>query len=218
MERNEEAAATASAANIVIRVDNVDENSKTNNEMISIDDDEKKKKKMILERRHSIRELIETERDLYRELAECYALFVNDTAVRRDLFEELKPVIDFSSALLNQFEAELDGIDVKLISEHANEIDSYQIGKCLNQHSDEMRKVYARYVRDHAWIASEIKRYEQDPALVIHINSRFQSSKHSFKVPSLSVILIKPVQRIFKYPLFISRLVEVRNLISNIDS
>ena len=42
-----------------------------------------------------------------------------------------------------------------------------------------------------------------------YIQARLDTIRDHVRVASLSTILIKPVQRIFKYPLFINRLIQV---------
>lgn len=52
-------------------------------------------------------------------------------------------------------------------------------------------------------------KYEENPIFQEYIKSRLSEKKDKIRVPQLATILIKPVQRIFKYPLFLTRLSEV---------
>ncbi len=64
------------------------------------------------------------------------------------LFEELKLVLTFSNHLINLFEAEL----------HSNNADNQiKIGSCLTESAEDMKIVYAKYLRNHSNIANLIK-------------------------------------------------------------
>lgn len=49
-------------------------------------------------------------------------------------------------------------------------------------------------------------KYELNPRTNDYINDRLEKLKTKCKVPTLQSLLIKPVQRIFKYPLFLKRI------------
>ena len=53
------------------------------------------------------------------------------------------------------------------------------------------------------------QKYEANEKINEYINIRLETLKNKCKIPTLASLLIKPVQRIFKYPLFLKRIYEV---------
>lgn len=68
-----------------------------------------------------------------------------------------------------------------------------------------MKLVYAKYLQNHSNISNLIKSYEAIPRFNEYITSRLRLIE-SVKFPTLASLMIKPVQRIFKYPLFLKRI------------
>jgi hypothetical protein len=170
-----------------------DDNGKDDSKKLKpIKNDKNKEEKRSKQREYAIDEIIETERAFYNEIKLSYDSFINDENTPIDfnkslLFNELKSIIDISHLFISQF-------------------DRSKVGASLASNSEAMKMEYAKYLRNHSNITNLIKVYESDPTHSDYIKSRLNAI--DLKVPDLATVLIKPVQRIFKYPLFINRLLE----------
>ena len=134
---------------------------------------ERRKGKRQIERKYSIKELFDTEKDFYTELSYCYEAFMaNNDNVKQTLinfkalqtllrfkllkpaefdkvalFQELKLVLTFSNHLISLLETELS----------SNNDEEIKIGACLSESSDDMKLVYAKYLQNHPNVAAIIK-------------------------------------------------------------
>ncbi|ESO00846.1 hypothetical protein HELRODRAFT_192444 [Helobdella robusta] len=114
------------------------------------------------------------------------------------LFCNMLEVVDISQKLLNFLEAQTSG----------KEFFEQIIGLCFEEVKDDLRKVYAVYCRNHDDVISYMAKLEQDKEAQLYFNHHLQQLRKSLNVFDLSSILIKPVQRIMKYPLLIGELVK----------
>ena len=115
------------------------------------------------------------------------------------MFENLKIVIETSKKLIDEFNSELARCENKYFS--------IKFGECLIKSTD-MKNVYAKYTKKHNDVINTIREYRLSPVLNSYMESRLETIKNKVRVASLETILIKPVQRIFKYPLFLTRIIE----------
>ena len=127
------------------------------------------RKKREQERKYSIKELFETEKDFCTEMTLVHEAFAADTAAPWDfdkaaLFGELECVVAFSSNLVHCLEAELA----------ANDDTRVKIALCLTESSEDMKLVYAKYLQSHSNTAALIKTYESMPRFSEYIASRLR--------------------------------------------
>ncbi|XP_031562660.1 dynamin-binding protein-like [Actinia tenebrosa] len=155
------------------------------------------------QRQKVVNELIHTEQDYLRDLQLCLKYFAdelkNSKIVEADiLFGNMKSVIETSSKLLSRFEQAVRGKDVE----------QQELGKCFVDLADEIKDVYAQYCRNHDDAISLLEKYEEVPEAQEVFNKCLKAIRDSTKCWDLSSFLIKPVQRVLKYPLLLSELLK----------
>lgn len=163
--------------------------------------------KMAEVRACTITELLQSERDYRSALEICYNTFVKNekfAAAFKELnvdlkliFSNLDEIIEVSR-LLNEF----------LLNESSKEASSQLIGKCFLDLERQMSEAYGAYCRSHDEVIPAFRKYEENS----EINRFFQrgldqirDKTNCFDIPS---ILIKPVQRLLKFPLILNELIK----------
>lgn len=172
----------------------------------------------LLKRRQAIlRELVLTEISFSEDLAivveeyqhktfDCSALDPDDA---RQIFDGVEPVMAFS----RDFALDLRiGASAILFSEatslevlHLEDAQTV-IGTVFGQFMNRLSKVFSRYCSTHERAAACLQKVSQDPAVQSWLSERHPTDRTTaWDLPSL---LIKPVQRVLKYPLLLSSLLE----------
>lgn len=166
--------------------------------------DVEKRRKLRDHRQCVLTELLQTERDYMGALQMCAEVYLNDTARSKmqsldidagTLFGNIDQVIAVSSQLLAALEEEL------LKPESAQ-----LIGTCFVKLADELKEVYGHYCRNHDDVSGLWMKCMESPRAAQFLQagvSRMQQETNCFDLPS---VLIRPVQRILKYPLLINEL------------
>jgi hypothetical protein len=159
-------------------------------------------------RENVVLELITTETDYCSCLQLCIDTFYTSHRTASHLllpdememlFSKLNDVIYISQKLTKRLEA-----DVKL-KPFSDQI----VGLCFIDLKDEIQKIYAIYCRNHDNVISILEKYESNEEVMDYINERLTVMRRQSTVFDLGSVLIKPVQRILKYPLLLSELVKV---------
>lgn len=164
-------------------------------------------KKMQEQRQCVILELFQTERDYFIDMKICYETFLgNESFLERGkslgidmitLFGNLDEVIDTASKLLKQIEDTMK-------KEESNQL----IGNCFINLADDLKEVYGHYCRNHDDIHSLLDKYEENSSTSNYLKHGVEIIRRQTNCFDLRSILIKPVQRILKYPLLLNELVK----------
>ncbi|CAN8004345.1 unnamed protein product [Ixodes hexagonus] len=166
--------------------------------------EEERRRKRRDHRQCVVTELLQTERDYLKALQMCYDIYFSDQAKHKmrsldidaiTLFGNLDEVIAVSSQLLGSLEREL-----------VNPESCQLVGKCFVSVADELREVYGHYCRNHDDVSSLWTKCMASPAAAQFLQAgveRMQQETNCFDLPS---VLIRPVQRILKYPLLLNEL------------
>lgn len=176
--------------------------SNQNGSSNNICQDSNKDDKKLQNRKHIIQEIIDTEKAYYAELSA-----LNETLKCNDLnkplnlntellFGNLSDVLQASLCLIKLFDSEMEKDD-----------DLIRMGHCLNNSAIYLQKSYATYCKNYPNIYATIKKYEGDLDIQNYIQTKTEKIK-SYGFLSLPMSLIKPVQRITKYSLFIDQLIK----------
>jgi hypothetical protein len=90
-----------------------------------------------------------------------------------------------------------------------NQADKINIAECLIKLVEQFKEAYAKYTCDYNEIIETIKKYAKINHLNDYMNFCLEKVKVNSKLINMESLLIFPVQRIFKYSLFINRIIEV---------
>ena len=142
-----------------------------------------------------------TEREFCRDLKltwQAFSLETPDLLEQRGievqgLFGNLSDIIDISSKFL----------------ENLTE-DPENIGKNFCNHSESMKKVYTDYCINHDKAEQLLEKYEATPDVQKMLQKSVETLQAQVVCFNMGSILIKPVQRILKYPLILNELLKVQ--------
>uniref|UniRef100_A0A8C6RG74 Rho guanine nucleotide exchange factor 38 n=1 Tax=Nannospalax galili TaxID=1026970 RepID=A0A8C6RG74_NANGA len=161
--------------------------------------------RMMAKRAKIIKELIQTERDYVNDLELCVREVVqplrNKQIDRLDvesLFSNIESVHQISAKLLSLLEEAT--IDV----EPAVQV----IGEVFLQIKGHLEDIYKIYCYHHDEAHSVLESYEKEDELKQHLSHCIQSLKGKPNLLDMGSLMIKPIQRVMKYPLL---LCELRN-------
>jgi dynamin-binding protein len=174
--------------------------------------------------------------DIYKETSEhCIAVSADD---RRVLFGNSKEIIKFSESFLSalkkaaaavyvlprnnkwrdgrgaSFETSnsVNGPDEPSapISEFndADKDSKTYIGQIFNEHMLEMEELYSTYLRNHDFANQRLKRLQEVPRVKLWLTECHSYAGDITSAWDLDSLLVKPVQRILKYPLLLKALIE----------
>lgn len=166
------------------------------------------RKKNKAQRVNVIRELVQTEREFCRDLKLTWQAFGLDTPEILEqrgidvgvLFGNLREVTEVSDEFLKSL------TDEAQVHTNAGE---QLIGKCFLQFADQMKKVYTEYCINNDKAEQALEKYEQVPEIQSVLQKGVEVLQAQVSCFNIGSILIKPVQRILKYPLILNELIKV---------
>lgn len=172
------------------------------------------------QRENVISELIITEREYCRDLKLTWTAFSLDTPDVLEqkqidvqgLFGNLKDVMEVSTKFLETL-ASSNNAD----KEASNAGEEYTIGKSFLAHSESMKKVYTDYCVNHDKAEQLLEKYEQVNEIQKLLQKSVEKLQSQVVCFNMGSILIKPVQRILKYPLILNELIKVSVVQSVLD-
>ncbi|KAG8196563.1 hypothetical protein JTE90_003576 [Oedothorax gibbosus] len=148
-----------------------------------------------------ITELLQTEKDYLSDLKLLQDIFLrNPTEAKQKgidiptLFGNLDEVIDVAGRLLRRLQK---------VSR-----DNQLIGECFVDMSDELKEIYGHYCRNHDEVNSIVDKIEPQSAAGQFLSHKIELMKRQTNCFDLPSMLIKPVQRILKYPLLLNELLK----------
>ncbi|KAH9495018.1 hypothetical protein Btru_018443 [Bulinus truncatus] len=150
-----------------------------------------------------IEEIIETEKDYLLSLQMCLETFLDGqkppAAVDVDfLLGNMEEIADVSQKVLATLEASVAG----------KSFDEQIVGKCFTHYADDMKNTYAPYCRNHDEVINAMERYTGNPDINDYFTNRLEKMREHMNVFDVAGVLIKPVQRILKYPLLLNELLK----------
>lgn len=170
----------------------------------SVAKDEEKRRKLRDHRQCVLTELLQTERDYIKALQVCCDVYLNDVSRSRmqsldidavTLFGNIDEVISVSSQLLSALEKEL-------VKPECSQL----IGTCFVNVADELKEVYGHYCRNHDDVNGLWTKYMDNARAAQFLQAGVERMQHETNCFDLPSVLIRPVQRILKYPLLINEL------------
>ncbi|XP_073528535.1 rho guanine nucleotide exchange factor TIAM2 isoform X3 [Phyllobates terribilis] len=165
--------------------------------------------------RKVIQELVDTEKSYVKDLSCLFELYLeplqNETFLTQDemdsLFGSLPEMLDFQKIFLQTLE---DGISsstdfniLEIPSQFRKLL--FSLGGSFLYYADHF-KLYSGFCANHIKVQKVLERARTDPAFNDFLDARNPTKQHSFTLESY---LIKPVQRVLKYPLLLKELVSL---------
>ncbi|CAL7945881.1 unnamed protein product [Xylocopa violacea] len=164
------------------------------------------KQKRADQRQNVISELVITEKEYVRDLKLTYETFnlYNPSQLESlgvdviTLFGNLFEVIQVAEELLDMILKAMKGCDEE----------QQTVGPCFTEMAEKLKSVYVKYCGNHEAALSLLKKYENNEEIMKIFNKGIETLRYKVACFDMSSILIKPVQRILKYPLILYELVK----------
>ncbi|XP_011304837.1 dynamin-binding protein-like [Fopius arisanus] len=164
------------------------------------------KQKRADKRQNVISELVITEKEYVRDLKVTYETFnlYNPSLLETRgidvviLFGNILEVIHVAEELLDAILRAMKGKDENVQT----------IAPCFLVMRDKLQTTYGKYCGNHEAALSLLKKYEENREIMIVFEKGIETLRHQVVCFDMSSILIKPVQRILKYPLMLYELVK----------
>ncbi|KAK0082994.1 hypothetical protein PV325_009538 [Microctonus aethiopoides] len=177
---------------------------KSNNQTDELNENEISKQKRSDKRQNVISELVITEKEYVRDLKVTYETFnlYNPSALEvrgidvTILFGNILEIIHIAEKLLDSILRAMKGCDEN----------KQMISPCFLKMADELQTVYGKYCGNHEAALSLLNKYEENKEIMTIFDKGIETLRHQVACFDMSSILIKPVQRILKYPLMLYEL------------
>nr|XP_008535087.1 PREDICTED: rho guanine nucleotide exchange factor 38 isoform X3 [Equus przewalskii] len=168
-------------------------------------EEEHQMQRMMAKRSKIIKELIQTERDYLNDLELCVREVVQPLRSKQidrldvdSLFSNIESVHQISAKLLSLLEEATADVEPAM----------QVIGEAFLQITGPLEDVYKVYFYHHDEAHSVLESYEKEEELKGHLSLCIQSLKGKPNLLDMGSLMIKPIQRVMKYPLL---LCELRN-------
>ncbi|XP_012232658.2 rho guanine nucleotide exchange factor 38-like [Linepithema humile] len=164
------------------------------------------KQKRADQRQNVISELVMTEKEYVRDLKLTYETFNlhNPSFLQSKgidvatLFGNILEVIHVAEELLDMVLKTMKGCD-----------ENFQmVGPCFVKMAEKLKNVYVKYCGNHEAALILLKKYENNEEIMKVFNKGIETLRRQVACFDMSSILIKPVQRILKYPLMLYELIK----------
>uniref|UniRef100_A0A8C5KKP1 Rho guanine nucleotide exchange factor 38 n=1 Tax=Jaculus jaculus TaxID=51337 RepID=A0A8C5KKP1_JACJA len=159
--------------------------------------------RMMAKRAKVIQELIQTERDYLNDLELCVREVVQplrnkqiDRLDMESLFSNIESVHQISAKLLSLLEEATTDVEPAM----------QVIGEVFLQIKEPLEEIYKTYCYHHDEAHSVLESYEKEEELKQHLSHCIQSLKGKPNLLDMGSLMIKPIQRVMKYPLLLCEL------------
>lgn len=177
--------------------------------------------KRITKRRNILKELYTTEISYAKDMSLLERVYLQG-AKERDIMrkEDLRMIFgnleqikgfaeDMSTYLREAIGNLLDSEDITDLAELETLDEKTSVGQCFNAHMEDLQATYAEYCKRHETAVLRLQELEQnDPTFAAFLAECKETVQNQTTAWDLSSLLIKPVQRVLKYPLLLSQIVE----------
>ncbi|CAH1786582.1 unnamed protein product [Owenia fusiformis] len=162
------------------------------------------REQMKQKRQQVLNELVETERSFVRDMHLCIETFIgpgvkqNPNIDTDTLFGNMVELVELAEKLLNSME------------EYTKDkpFEKQLTGCCFSWLIEDMKSVYAPYCRNHDDVLALLEKYEGNEAVQEYFRQGLDVIREKIVVFDIGSLLIKPVQRVLKYPLLLNELLK----------
>ncbi|XP_053448919.1 rho guanine nucleotide exchange factor TIAM2 isoform X6 [Nycticebus coucang] len=165
--------------------------------------------------RKVIQELVDTEKSYVKDLSCLFELYLeplqNETFLTQDemesLFGSLPEMLEFQKVFLETLEDGISAASDFNILETPSQFRKllFSLGGSFLYYADHF-KLYSGFCANHIKVQKVLERAKTDKAFKAFLDARNPTKQHS---STLESYLIKPVQRVLKYPLLLKELVSL---------
>ncbi|XP_060066478.1 dynamin-binding protein-like [Ylistrum balloti] len=169
-------------------------------------EEKKRQEEMIKKRKEKrskvIEELLQTEKDHLQSLHLCMETFLNPLSEKHPdvdieiMFGNMEEIAEVSQRLLTLMEEAV----------YTREFQDQVIGPCFITVAEDMKNVYAPYCRNHDDVIMVLEKYHANQSINEYFERMLEIMRVQTVVFDVEALLIKPVQRILKYPLLLNEL------------
>ncbi|PSN46717.1 hypothetical protein C0J52_00872 [Blattella germanica] len=173
----------------------------TRNEPSIRSNEEEHRMKNAEQRQNVISELVYTEKEYVRDLKITYETF--NLHNPRQLIERGVDVrvLHLAEELLDKLQLAMKG----------KEEDDQCVGACFIELAEQMKIVYGQYCMNHNNALMLLEKYESTEEIQSIFNKGIETLRYQIACFDMGSILIKPVQRILKYPLILNELIKTKD-------
>ncbi|XP_049847527.1 dynamin-binding protein-like isoform X2 [Schistocerca gregaria] len=171
----------------------------------SVTEEDLRKKKQE-QRQNVISELVFTEKEFVRDLKITYETFnlhnpefLENRGINVEIvFGNILDVMHLAEDLLDKLQLAMKG----------KNDDEQCVGPCFLELAERMKTVYGQYCMNHDEALLLLEKYESDEGIQKIFNKGLETLRYQIACFDMGSILIKPVQRILKYPLILNELIK----------
>ncbi|KAK7790783.1 hypothetical protein R5R35_000425 [Gryllus longicercus] len=168
--------------------------------------EEERRLKYLEQRQNVISELVMTEKEYVRDLKITFEVFnLHDPSKLESrginvkiLFGNILEVMCFAEEFLDKL----------LFSMKGKNEDEQCLGVVFLEMADQMKSIYGEYCMNHDHALGLLEKYESEQEVQKVFNKGLETLRYQIACFDMSSILIKPVQRILKYPLILNELIK----------
>uniref|UniRef100_A0A0B7BC31 Dynamin-binding protein n=1 Tax=Arion vulgaris TaxID=1028688 RepID=A0A0B7BC31_9EUPU len=162
-----------------------------------------KKERKRNQRTKVIEEIVNSEKDYLFNLHLCLETFSDrqkpPAGVDLEfLLGNMEEIADVSQKIVISLETSVSEAD----------LEKQCVGQCFINFAEDMKNTYAPYCRNHDEVITAMEKYSDSPEISAYFNSKIEAMKKQTNVFDMASILIRPVQRILKYPLLLNELLK----------
>ncbi|GLG97318.1 Protein still life, isoform SIF type 1 [Gryllus bimaculatus] len=168
--------------------------------------EEERRLKYLEQRQNVISELVMTEKEYVRDLKITFEVFnLHDPSKLESRGINVKMLFGNISEVMCFAEEFLDKL---LFSMKGKNEDEQCLGVVFLEMADQMKSVYGEYCMNHDHALGLLEKYESEQEVQKVFNKGLETLRYQIACFDMSSILIKPVQRILKYPLILNELIK----------
>lgn len=172
----------------------------------STENKEEKCKKMKEQRQNVISELVMTEKEYVRDLKMTYEVFnLHNPTILHERGINVKALFGNILEVMQAAEEFLDSLQFAM---KGKSDENQCVGPVFLKHANLIKKVYGEYCANHENALGLLEKYKTIPAAQSVFDKAMETLRYQVTCFNVGSVLIKPVQRLLKYPLMLNELIK----------
>ncbi|KAK3909021.1 Dynamin-binding protein, partial [Frankliniella fusca] len=167
---------------------------------------EQMKMKMKEQRQNVISELVMTEKEYVRDLKMTYEVFnLYNPAMLEERGIDVKALFGNILEVMQVAENFLDSLQFAMKGKSE---ENQCVGPVFLKHAEFIKKVYSEYCANHENALCLLEKYKAVPGIQAVFDKAMETLRYQVTCFNVGSVLIKPVQRLLKYPLILNELIK----------